>query len=82
MKTIHVGTALYRTPRARDRHRPQRSSGVEQRAQAVHPAYVHHARELDRRYHRLRSPPLTITPGPVEQILLDHDRTRGIVLGG
>ena len=78
MKTIHVGTALYRTPRARDRH----SGAVEQRAQAVHPAYVHHARELDRRYHRLRSPPHTITPGPVEQILLDHDRTRGIVLGG
>ena len=76
--TIHVGTALYRTPRARDRH----SGAVEQRAQAVHPAYVHHARELDRRYHRLRSPPHTITPGPVEQILLDHDRTRGIVLGG
>ena len=73
MKTIHVGTALYRTPRARDRH----SGAVEQRAQAVHPAYVHHARELDRRYHRLRSPPHTVTPGPVEQILLDHDRTRG-----
>ena len=30
----------------------------------------------------LRSPPHTVTPGPVEQILLDHDRTRGIVVGG
>ena len=41
-----------------------------------------HARQLDRRYHPQASPPVTLTPGPVEQIVLDHDRIRGVVLGG
>ena len=28
------------------------------------------------------SPPVTLTPGPVEQVVLDHDRVRGTVVGG
>ena len=39
-------------------------------------------RQLDRRYHPQASPPITITPGPVEQVVLDHDRVRGVVIGG
>ena len=54
---------------------------VEERAQQVHPDYVRHARQLDRRYHG----PGTITHrypvGPVEQVLLDHVWTRGLVFG-
>jgi hypothetical protein len=48
----------------------------------VHTEYLAHARRLDRRYHPQASPPVTLTPGPVEQIVLDHDRVRGVVLGG
>ena len=77
-KTVHAGTARYRTPRARDRQ----SGAVEERAQQVHTEYLRHARQLDRRYHPQASPPATLTPGPVEQIVLDHDRVRGVVLGG
>ena len=53
-----------------------------ERAQQVHTEYLRHARQLDRRYHPQASPPVTLTPGPVEQIVLDHDRVRGAVLGG
>ena len=55
---------------------------MEERAQQVHTEYLRHARQLDRRYHPQASPPVTLTPGPVEQIVLDHDRVRGAVLGG
>ena len=48
-----------------------------ERAQQVHTEYLRHARQLDRRYHPQASPPVTLTPGPVEQIVLDHDRARG-----
>ena len=37
-KTVHAGTARYRTARARDRQ----SGAVEERAQQVHPAYMLH----------------------------------------
>ena len=43
-----------------------------------------HGRVLDRdrRYHPQASPPVTITPGPVEQVVLDQDdRVRGMVGG-
>ena len=33
-------------------------------------------------YHPQASPPVTITPGPVDQVMLDHDRVRGVVIGG
>ena len=46
----------------------------------MHPEYLRHARQLD--YHPQASPPVTITPGPVEQVVLDHDRVRGVVIGG
>ena len=44
-KTVHAGTARYRTARARDRQ----SGAVEERAQQVHTEYLRHARQLDRR---------------------------------
>ena len=39
-KTVHAGTARYRTARARDRQ----SGAVEERAQQVHTEYLRHAR--------------------------------------
>ena len=78
VKTIHAGTGRYGTARARDRQ----SGAVELRAQDVHPAYLRHAQRLDRQFHPQRSPPVTLTPGPVEQIVLDHTTTRGLVFGG
>ena len=48
----------------------------------MHAEYLRHSRQLDRRYHPQASPPVTLTPGPVEQIVLDHDRVRGVALGG
>jgi len=54
---------------------------VEERAQRVHPDYQRHARRLDRQYHPLASPPVTLAPGPVSQIILDHVRVRGLVIG-
>ena len=77
-KTVHAGTTRYQSARARDRQ----SGAVEERAQQVHPEYLRHARQLDQRYHPQASPPVTITPGPVEQVVLDHDRVRGVVIGG
>ena len=77
-KTVHAGTRRYETARARDRP----SGAVEERAQQVHPDYIRHARQLDRRYHPQASPPVTLAPGPVEQVVLDHDRVRGTTLGG
>ena len=76
--SIHAGSSRYTThARARDRQ----CGAVEERAQQVHPDYVRHARQLDRRYHG----PGTITHrypvGPVEQVLLDHVWTRGLVFG-
>ena len=68
----------WKTAKARDRQ----SGAVEERAQHVHTEYLRHARQLDRRYHPQASPPVTLTPGPVEQIVLDHDCVRGAVLGG
>ena len=79
VKTTHAGSARYtRHVRARDRQ----CGAVEERAQQVHTEYLRHARQMDRRYHPQASPPVTLTPGPVEQVVLDHDRVRGVVLGG
>ena len=50
---------------------------MEERAQAVHQAYVRHARALDQRYHPGVGP-----VGPVRQIILDHVRVRGLAVGG
>ena len=80
-----------RARRARDpyqqtaRARDQQSGAVEERAQQVHTENLRHARQLDRRYHPQASPyqpaghdhPST---GPVEQVVLDHDRVRGLVI--
>ena len=54
--------------RARDRQ----SGAVEERAQQVHPAYIRHARVLDRRLHPAGSPTHRYPHGPVEQVILDH----------
>jgi len=77
VKTIHGDTSHYRSVRARDRQ----SGAVEERAQRVHTDYQRHARRLDRQYHPLASPPVTLAPGPVSQIILDHVRVRGLVIG-
>ena len=72
-KTVHVGTR-YASARARDRP----SGAVEERAQRVHTEYLAHARRLDRRYHPQASPPVTLTPGPVEQVVLDQSQYAGL----
>ena len=76
--SMSIQVQVYRTARARDRQ----SGAVEERAQQVHAEYLRHARQMDRRYHPQASPPVTLAPGPVEQVVLDHDRVRGVVLGG
>ena len=57
---------------------------MEERAQQVHPEYLATSATHGswRRYHPQASPPVTIAPGPVEQVVLDHDRVRGVVIGG
>ena len=55
---------------------------VSPRDRVVRLAERANARQLDQRYHPQASPPVTITPGPVEQVVLDHDRVRGVVIGG
>ena len=71
------GGSLYLQPRARDRQ----SGAVEERAQQVHPAYIRHARVLDRRLHPAGSPTHRYPHGPVEQVILDHGHVRGLVFG-
>ena len=80
VKTIHLGTSLYQSARARDR----RSGAVEERAQGVHPAYLRHARALDLRYHPQQVAPHAAGPGPVEQTVLrnpNHGVVRGAAFG-
>jgi len=76
VKTV-FGGSLYLQPRARDRQ----SGAVEERAQQVHPAYIRHARVLDRRLHPAGSPTHRYPHGPVEQVILDHGHVRGLVFG-
>jgi len=77
VKTIHLGTEHYSSAHARD----EQSGAVRHREARVTHDYTHHARELDRRFHRhdYRS---THTAGPVEQRLLSFTTVRGLVFGG
>ena len=70
VKTIHVGGALYRTPRARD----ERAGAVAERAHRVGAEYARAARELDTRFH---------APGtPVATRLDELGAVRSFVFGG
>ena len=77
MKTVHAGTSFYRSARARR----QRGAAVQARAQDVDGAYRRHARSLDAIHHPRGTPRFRHPIGPIEQVVLDHTRVRGLVFG-
>ena len=74
MKTIHAGNQLYYSPHARD----EQSGAVRAREAQVWPAYVSHARRLDRECHGTTA---ATQPGPIEARLRSFTTTRALVFG-